>query len=226
MKCAWWFLFENCDVAGAWDIDLEAMAFNIGETITLEEIKAAFGDRVSVLNDEKLFLETFVEFQYGTLSHECKPHRPVLKRLESITLLKGYRKGFKTLEEKEKEKEQEKDKEKEEEEGECEGKQKFDFESLYRKYPKKVGKTDGFARLKVQIKTQADYDAFSLAIDRYVADCKKTERILKDFSTFVSPNDKQSWREWLDDETTSDVPLGQTEADWQKEMSEKMAAYR
>lgn len=74
---------------------------------------------------------------------------------------------------------------------------KFDFNSLYQKYPRKVGKQQGIAKCKVQVKTPEDFDLLSKAIDNYTAYCKKqgTEaKYIKHFSTFMT-----SWRDWLDD---------------------------
>jgi hypothetical protein len=73
---------------------------------------------------------------------------------------------------------------------------RFDFESLYLKYPRKQGKGKGLARCKAQVKTQEDYNALSRAIDKYRMYClkEKTERqFIKHFSTFMS-----EWRDWLD----------------------------
>lgn len=72
----------------------------------------------------------------------------------------------------------------------------FDFESLYKKYPLKRGKTQGIARCKTQIKTQEDYDKLSEAIDRYALYCIQRPvepQFIKQFSTFMS-----SWADWLD----------------------------
>lgn len=117
MKCTWEFLRDNCDVAGVWEIDVDSIEFHVKANVSLNEIVESFGDRIAILDDNKLMLTGFIEFQYGALSHECKPHRPVIKRLEKLNLLKGYQKGFErvsnTLEEKEKEKDQVKEKEKE-----------------------------------------------------------------------------------------------------------------
>lgn len=72
----------------------------------------------------------------------------------------------------------------------------FDFEILYKKYPRKEGKSRGMVICKSQIKSQEDYDLLSKAIDTYVIHCKvnKTEpRFLKHFSSFMA-----SWKDWLD----------------------------
>jgi hypothetical protein len=72
---------------------------------------------------------------------------------------------------------------------------KFDFEILYKKYPRKEGKTRGIAICKTQVKTQEDYDLLSKAIDVYISHCivNKTEpRFVKHFSSFMT-----TWRDWL-----------------------------
>lgn len=82
----------------------------------------------------------------------------------------------------------------------------FDFESLYRKYPRKEGKTGGLAKCKAQIKTSEDFYNLSLAIEHYAAHVieKQTEaKFIKHFSTFMT-----SWRDWLDPETGSAASTG------------------
>ena len=73
---------------------------------------------------------------------------------------------------------------------------RFDFESLYEKYPRKVGKAAGLRKAKVQIKTLEAYEELRTAIARYTNYCiaQKTEpRFIKHFSSFMS-----DWRDWLD----------------------------
>lgn len=75
---------------------------------------------------------------------------------------------------------------------------KFDFENLYKKYPKKVGKKKGFQKLSREIKTQADFDNLSLAIDRYVSFCrenKTSQQFIKQFDSFVTV-----WRDYLEED--------------------------
>lgn len=75
---------------------------------------------------------------------------------------------------------------------------RFDFESLYRKYPLKKGKSAGLKKCKAQIKTQERYDELSQAIDRYKSYlvASKTEpRFIQQFATFMG-----AWTDWLDDD--------------------------
>ncbi len=127
------FLFENCDNAGVWEVNFRLASFIIGETITLKDIKT-INEKKSLfvfLHENKyIFISKFIEFQYGQLSENCKPHIPVINRLKKLEIFervsKGFPKGFQTLEEKEKEKEKDKEKEqlKEEEKKENQVKEK------------------------------------------------------------------------------------------------------
>lgn len=92
----------------------------------------------------------------------------------------------------------------------------FDFELLYQKYPRKVGKAEGIARLKTMIKTDQDYQDFSKAIDFYIAYLKKagTEaQYIKHFSTFVGSAGKPAWRDWLDPNAGESAEM-KKEYDW------------
>lgn len=73
---------------------------------------------------------------------------------------------------------------------------KFDFEKLYAKYPRKMGKTNGIKKCKRLIKTQTDFELLEKAIDNYNREivCAQTEtRFIKHFSTFLS-----SWKDYLE----------------------------
>jgi hypothetical protein len=90
----------------------------------------------------------------------------------------------------------------------------FDFESLYKKYPRKLGKHRGLVLCKAQIKTDLDYQALSLAIDQYAAHCQKqaTEpKYIKHFSTFMG-----SWRDWLEPDAGHSEDFSGNEIDWSK----------
>lgn len=73
----------------------------------------------------------------------------------------------------------------------------FDFESLYKKYPRKNGKSRGMKSCLKEIKTQAQFDALAFAIDCYVGYLEKNkihdQKYIQMFSTFMG-----SWRDWLD----------------------------
>lgn len=90
----------------------------------------------------------------------------------------------------------------------------FDFDALYKKYPRKEGKQKGLLTCKAQIKTLEDYECLDLAIGRYVAHIAKnaTEpRFIKQFSTFMT-----SWRDWLDSETGTVQKPKAEEPEWKR----------
>ncbi len=95
----------------------------------------------------------------------------------------------------------------------------FDFESLYQKYPKKIGKAKGVAKCRAEITTQEDFDLLATAIERYRSHCKAKgieEQFIKHFSTFMG-----SWREWLDPVTgTSESFEKKAGPNWDKIRSE------
>ena len=104
------YIFENCDCAGVWNGNFKMASFIIGEEVTIDDLKNINlkKEQFIVLENGNIFIPDFIKFQYGTLSENCKPHKPVIEKLKKYNLyekvLKGFPKGFETLEEKEKEK--------------------------------------------------------------------------------------------------------------------------
>lgn len=114
LKCAVQYIFRKCDSAGIWEPNYVVAAVYVGEGGFKEfEILAIDGGtQFEKLPNGKIFVAGFCDFQYGQLSEDCKPHRPVIQKLKKQGLyervLKGYQKGFQTLQEKDKDKEEEK----------------------------------------------------------------------------------------------------------------------
>lgn len=71
-----------------------------------------------------------------------------------------------------------------------------ELESIYSEYPRKVGKSDAFKRLKKSLKTKGDLDDLRTAVRRFGAYCvrKNTKKeYIPYFSTFAS-----NWRDYLE----------------------------
>ena len=119
LKCLWQYITDRSDHAGVWEANYRLASFCIGEEVTEGDL-AAFGERVEVLGDNKVWLTGFVGFQYGKLSATSKPHASVIKLLEkhnlpvklreSETLSKPLPKGLVSIKDKDKVKDKEKDK--------------------------------------------------------------------------------------------------------------------
>jgi hypothetical protein len=107
------YIFQNCDSAGVWNTNYRLASFIIGEPVDENDIKYINkqNEMFEKIDDDKIFVLDFIKFQYGTLSENCKPHKPIIEKLKKYGLyervLKGYSKGIETLEEKEKDKEKE-----------------------------------------------------------------------------------------------------------------------
>jgi len=113
LKCAVQYIFRKCDSAGIWEPNYVVAAVYIGENGFTEPelLSIDSGQQFEKLPNGKIFVTGFCDFQYGTLSEDCKPHKPVIAKLKKLGLyervLKGYQKGIDTLQEKDKDKEKE-----------------------------------------------------------------------------------------------------------------------
>jgi hypothetical protein len=111
-KLLWLYLCDRCDCAGIIDINEKLISFQMGFKVSLKGIYTLLEGKVYPLGGSRVFLPTFIEFQYGKLSEGCRPHAPVLKILKEFGLLevlekmkmervsKGYPKGMDTLKDK------------------------------------------------------------------------------------------------------------------------------
>lgn len=85
LKCAWEWLNKRCCVIGTWNIDMERLSFEVGEPVTLDDLKQHF--KVQIFEEDKLFIPGFVPFQYGDESGRLSPknkfHLSVAQKLES-----------------------------------------------------------------------------------------------------------------------------------------------
>jgi len=110
-KLFWIFLLDNCDNAGLWEYDLELASFYIDAELNEKEINEIFKERVFYISG-KWFIPKFIEFQYGKLNENSKPHLSVINKLKKynlidenneiiIPLIKGMGKGIHTLKDKE-----------------------------------------------------------------------------------------------------------------------------
>lgn len=79
---------------------------------------------------------------------------------------------------------------------------KFEFETLYKKFPRKEGKSRGLKICHVQIKTLDDFELLKKAIDNYSNYCRAkitNPRFIKHFATFMG-----EWRDWLEVESENE----------------------
>jgi len=108
-KLMWLYLLDNCDNAGVWTPNMRLAAVQIGEPMEGSEAIRTFADRVQVLPSGKWHVIKFVQYQYGKLSEDCRPHQQVLSLIKSHgldTLSIPYTKGIVRVQDKDKDKEE------------------------------------------------------------------------------------------------------------------------
>lgn len=118
LKCAFEYLWANCDNAGVWSVNKALAEFQIGGKVDWLKFLEKCKSEVVELDENRWFLCGFVQMQCGVLSENCRPHLTVISLLRSHGLMKedslsiDYAKTTCSLQYKEKEEDKEQDKEK------------------------------------------------------------------------------------------------------------------
>ena len=87
-KLLWFYLLDDCNHAGIWQVDLEIASLRIGFDLKLNDCLKAFGDKITVFdNGEKWFIKDFIDFQYGELNEKNRAHNSVITILKKYNLL-------------------------------------------------------------------------------------------------------------------------------------------
>lgn len=180
-------MVDLCDHAGVLNLDIETMSFLVGEEISFEEIKSNFSKQIIFLNDDKIIITEFINFQYGTLNPENRVHLSVIHKLEKLGVNKDLISTLNGAKDKDKDKDKDLDKEKDK------GGVGEKIENLYAEfYPLKKGKTKGVQKLSKEIKSDSDLENLKTAILNYSKSINDPKYI-KHFSTFAT-----EWRDWLE----------------------------
>lgn len=86
MKLLWFYILDDCDHAGIWEVDIEVASLRIGELITYEEAFVALGEKIVPLGKKRWFIEDFIFFQYGELSPKNRMHQSVIAILNKYNI--------------------------------------------------------------------------------------------------------------------------------------------
>lgn len=80
----------------------------------------------------------------------------------------------------------------------------FDFESVFKLYPRRIKVSEGIRRAQKVILTQEEFDHFHIAVQRYAGYCdseRTPEKYIMHPTTFVEKRDEkpyvQPWRDWV-----------------------------
>lgn len=92
-KLLWFYILDDCNHAGIWDVDLEVASIRVGFDLTHDNLPSSFGEKViSFDNGDKWFIPEFIDFQYGELNPNSNVHKSVIALLDKYNL-EGYLKG-------------------------------------------------------------------------------------------------------------------------------------
>lgn len=96
-KLLWFYILDDCNHAGIWEVDIEVASIRIGNELIYDMLPKAFLDKIVIFdNGDKWFIPDFIEFQYGELNPNSNVHKSVLALLDRYKL-EGYLKGSQDL---------------------------------------------------------------------------------------------------------------------------------
>ena len=68
-KLLWFYILDDCNHAGIWEVDLEVASIRVGFDLSHDNLPSSFGEKViSFDNGDKWFIPEFIDFQYGELN--------------------------------------------------------------------------------------------------------------------------------------------------------------
>ena len=92
-KLLWFYILDDCNHAGIWDVDIEVASIRVGEELIYDMLPQAFLDKIVIFdNGDKWFIPDFIDFQYGELNPNSNVHKSVIALLDKYNL-QGYIKG-------------------------------------------------------------------------------------------------------------------------------------
>jgi hypothetical protein len=78
-KLLWFYILDDCDHAGIWQVDEDVAKIRVDKSIDFEIAKELFKEQIQVIdNGDKWFIFDFVEFQYGVLNPDNRVHKSEL----------------------------------------------------------------------------------------------------------------------------------------------------
>ena len=90
LKLTFYYLWNNCDSAGIWEVDEDLFEFeNNGETLELDKLKAALPNNID-FQGELVLLKDFVPVNFSEdfskLKPEYNPHKPLFRAINKNNL--------------------------------------------------------------------------------------------------------------------------------------------
>lgn len=88
-KLLWFYVCDDCDHAGIWQVDMDVAQIRIGETVSEKIALQVFGEKIVPIDGgNKWFIPSFIEFQYPSgLNPSNKAHGGIIQTLKKINLI-------------------------------------------------------------------------------------------------------------------------------------------
>jgi len=103
MKLLWLYLLDKCSHAGIYKICPKLEELCLGFKPDWSLVEDVFGERLSFLEKDKIFLPGFVEYQYkGSLNPDNRAHKSVIDILQKEGAYKGLTRGLQARKDKNK----------------------------------------------------------------------------------------------------------------------------
>lgn len=115
LKCLVDYLYDNCDASGVWKPNWKLLNLRINDenSLSISDIDKLPKDNFEVLENGKIFIVDFINFQYGTLSEASPAHKPIFQAIKNNNLSdRVFNRLLYSLKEKDKEKDKEMEMEK------------------------------------------------------------------------------------------------------------------
>ena len=96
-KLLWFYVLDDCNHAGIWEVDIEVASIRVGYELVYDMLPESFLNKIVIFdNGDKWFIPDFIDFQYGELNPNSNVHKSVISLLQRYNL-EGYVKGLQTL---------------------------------------------------------------------------------------------------------------------------------
>lgn len=86
-KLTWVYMCDECESHGVIKMDYGLAKFQLGFPIDPEKIRTWFGDKIHFIDDEKILILSFYEFQYGSSKDSWSAKVKAREKLESPGLV-------------------------------------------------------------------------------------------------------------------------------------------
>jgi hypothetical protein len=79
----------------------------------------------------------------------------------------------------------------------------FDFESLWKRYPKRLGKKEALRHFRATVKTDEDWQNINKALDNYLhsKNVKENTQFIQHGSTWFN-----NWQDWIELDVKKETP--------------------